>query len=106
MMYIPEDIGQYTSKKTYLEALYTCKALGGKLFEPRSKEENDGVVDLVKSKVSKSYRQQFKIWIGVNDINTEGKFVYSSNGQPVDYTNWKPGDQTPGTGYNKAEPDR
>lgn len=29
-------------------------------------------------------------WIGVNDILSEGKFVYDSNNEAVKFSNWSP----------------
>lgn len=32
-----------------------------------------------------------RIWLGLNDVATEGTFVYTS-GEPTTYTNWEPGE--------------
>ena len=64
----------------YLDAEARCKADGSYLATPRSYYENQFLIDLFPSE---------NIWIGVNDISWEGKFV-SVDGYPMYYTRWAP----------------
>ena len=53
------------SFKTWNEAALTCRSLGGNLFEPRNKEDNNAV----------SARMNLGIhWIGVTDQGTDGQY--------------------------------
>ena len=39
------------------------------------------------------------VWIGINDIETEGKFVYQCTGQEIPFTNW--GSLEPSSGISE-----
>ena len=72
------------STSTYAEARKRCafKFDGkGKMYEPRNFEES------IKIGV-KGYNEfsHDDWWIGVNDINKEGKFVFDSVGSPIPFT--------------------
>ena len=73
--------------KSYAEALAYCKTKGGKLVEPKSAQANNDIIDLAKA----IGIQANIIWIGINDISQEGDFRYASDGKPLTYTNWNPG---------------
>ena len=36
--------------------------------------------------------RKISIWIGCNDLNQEGRFVWVHNNQPIVFSNWKPGE--------------
>merc|ERR1712008_348317 len=84
------------SWKSYDDAKQDCEtkfAGHGKLFEPKTWSEN---------------QMAFKIavedsgwWIGVNDRQTEGSYVYESNGSPISFTpKFYPGYGSRGTSAN------
>ncbi len=58
-----------------------AQSFGGHLVAINSQEENDFVRTLTNN----------TFWIGLNDLNTEGNFVWS-NGDAVTYTNWAAGE--------------
>ena len=64
----------------YHDAVARCKADGSYLATPRSYYENQFLIDLFPSE---------NIWIGVDDMSSEGKFV-SVDGYPMYYTRWAP----------------
>jgi len=59
------------------DAEYRSSRLGGHLVTINNAEENTFITNNFSA-----YQ-----WIGINDVQTEGTFVWSS-GQPVTYTNW------------------
>lgn len=65
----------------------SCTSLGGDLATINSLTENKFVYHTLHVK---SYTES-KAWIGLNDITTEGNFVWV-NGDPVIYTNWNTGE--------------
>ena len=85
------------SRRTYVDANQNCKSQfngNGKLFEPNTWIENENVYKVVKSIYS-------YWWIGVNDVQSEGNYVYESSGQPITFTpKWRPGYGVRNTGQN------
>jgi len=73
-----------TGTKNWWDAKQDCIRRGGRLFEPRGKEINELVYSHVPGP-SKCY------WVGISDIDNEGKYVYASDNQPLAYTNFRPG---------------
>ncbi|XP_060565850.1 neurocan core protein-like isoform X3 [Ruditapes philippinarum] len=73
-----------TKALEWLKAEEDCIALGGHLVEITSEEENN----FTKSILSGGSR----FWIGLNDIKTEGDFVWVSSGNTASgvYTKWAP----------------
>ena len=69
----------YRSSMTYLAAKAKCESDGATLATPRSDAENDFFVGLLPGE---------NIWIGINDIDQEGRFIYDSDGSDVSYTKW------------------
>ena len=67
---------------SYLDAKAQCESDGMYLAIPRSDDENAFIASLIPND---------NIWIGVNDINEEGKFA-SVDGQDVTYTKWLNGE--------------
>ncbi|XP_069508979.1 C-type lectin domain family 3 member A [Ambystoma mexicanum] len=78
----------FDGPKHFHEANEDCIAKGGTLATPRSSDENNAVRDYGK----KSLPGETEIWLGINDMVTEGKFV-DVNGIAINYFNW-----------NKAQP--
>ena len=68
----------YRASMTYLAAKAKCESDGATLATPRSDAENDFFVELLPGE---------NIWIGINDIDQEGRFVYD-DGSDVSYTKW------------------
>ena len=82
-----------TETKSWEEAKNYCKDLNGKLAEPQNRSENELLYDYLQSE-SGSYPppQGPPAWIGINDINSEGKFVFDSNNNEVPYEYWQSGE--------------
>ena len=85
------------SKLSYQDAKQNCKIKfggHGKLYEPLTWSENQMAYKIAKS-ISSGW------WIGVNDKETEGSFVYENNGSPISYTpKFYPGWGSKGTSHN------
>ena len=59
----------------------------GRLFEPKSLAISQSVYDSAKAL---GYQT---LYIGVDDLNSEGNYVYSSNGEAIGFTlPWRSGD--------------
>ena len=71
----------FSENLDWFDAQDACLAWGGQLVSIGSQEENDNVLFLRES-VGCS-----EAWIGYNDLETEGEFVWS-DGSPVTYENW------------------
>ena len=73
----------HSDKKGQHQASSACREEGGKLYEPRNSFTYDKVMN----------EAEFdNIWLGINDIALEGKFVYQSDSSELllnDY--WTPG---------------
>ncbi|XP_070182299.1 low affinity immunoglobulin epsilon Fc receptor-like [Littorina saxatilis] len=55
------------------------------MLEVESKAENDFIVAQI------SLSGLSRVWMGINDLVREGRWVYNSNGLPLKYSNWIPG---------------
>ena len=84
------------SKKaiTWNSALTTCKAIGGKLYEPSNLQENDLTADHA------SAFMQSWCWIGITDSETEGKWLLESSKTTIPFENWYPGQPNGGESQN------
>ncbi|XP_077206965.1 pulmonary surfactant-associated protein D-like [Paroedura picta] len=90
-------VGQKTFISTHRHDTYTngkaqCEKAGGTLASPKNAAENSALQEVAK-------RDSKFAFLDVNDIQTEGRFVYA-NGAPVSYTNWKSGEPN---NYNGVE---
>ncbi|XP_038662176.1 tetranectin-like protein [Scyliorhinus canicula] len=83
------------SPKSYHAANEDCIAQGGTLTIPRSSDEGNSL----RSYAKKTLNGAGDIWIGVNDMTTEGKFV-DVNGLPLTYFNWDRNEPRGGTREN------
>ena len=66
-------------KLSYDDAKTKCEADGAYLATPRSYKENKFLTDMFPDK---------HLWIGINDIDSEGNFI-SVDGHKVSYFRWK-----------------
>ncbi|XP_072022086.1 alpha-N-acetylgalactosamine-specific lectin-like [Amphiura filiformis] len=69
----------FSEKKTWQDANDHCKSLNADLVSIHSADENEYVWSLMGSEIS---------WIGLNDVSSEGSFVWT-DGSCVDYTSWQ-----------------
>ncbi len=60
---------------------------GGKLAEILVAEDTEEINSFLRNKNPNSF-----YWIGLTDENTEGEFVWTSNGSIAEYTNWESGE--------------
>ncbi|XP_072175906.1 alpha-N-acetylgalactosamine-specific lectin-like [Diadema setosum] len=74
--------------KTWTSARNHCQNLGGDLVSVHSEGENTFLYQLWRSAVR---TPGGGFWLGFNDRDREGRFVWS-DGSRVDYTNWIPGE--------------
>jgi len=71
---------------SWAEANTLCNQTGGHMVTIHTQEENDLVLAIQASEVSKPHA-----WIGFTDEVSEGNFVWVT-GEPITYTNWFPGE--------------
>ena len=72
--------GFFKEIKTWNDAEASCKAKGGFLAEPKSRQENKNIIDLVNGEGS--------AWIGATDKVNEGHWVWAHSGTNVTFTDW------------------
>ena len=86
--------------ETLDNATERCKELSphARLFEPRSLWINNLVFNLAKQ--NGFFEESCCAWLGLNDVNEEGKFLLASTGVPITFSNWKNGEPDGGTGQN------
>ena len=77
------------TKVNFAEAVTACQAMGAELATINNAAEKDQVFNLTKSTT----------WIGLNDIEVEGSFVWQDGSLPS-YTNWKEGEPNGKRGTN------
>ena len=65
----------------------------GKLFEPKDSSTNDQIIN-----TARDMKSTVEIWIGINDIATEGTWKYTTGGNLVN-TNWASGQPDDHHGY-------
>jgi hypothetical protein len=76
-----------TNSTTWTGAEALAQSLGGNLASVLSQAENDFIHDTFGNFAG----QDRRLWIGFNDRKVEGEWVWS-DGSPVAYTNWNPGE--------------
>ena len=75
-----------STKKSLAEARAFCINRGQKLFEPKSLEAINEVIEIAKAQgVTESV-----LWIGI--WRYQGNFIYDSSNDPIVYENWNPGE--------------
>lgn len=70
-------------KKRYHDASEDCNAQGGVLSIPTSSNQNDQLRDYIRQSVGPDEQ----IWLGINDIVTEGTWI-DQTGVTITYKNW------------------
>uniref|UniRef100_A0A8B9F4N4 Collectin subfamily member 10 n=1 Tax=Amazona collaria TaxID=241587 RepID=A0A8B9F4N4_9PSIT len=73
-------------EKNYREALMHCRDRGGTLAMPKDEATNALIADYI------SNSGLFRAFIGLNDMEKEGQFVYADNTPLQNYSNWKEGE--------------
>ncbi|XP_015268504.1 PREDICTED: collectin-10 [Gekko japonicus] len=73
-------------EKSYREALTHCRIRDGILAMPKDEAANAVISDYI----SKS--GLFRVFIGVNDLDREGHFMYADRTPLQNYSNWKEGE--------------
>ncbi|CAL1541109.1 unnamed protein product [Lymnaea stagnalis] len=89
----------WLSKNTFnnvQEAENLCKSYSGKLVEINSPEQYTVVRDFL----SKNYTGVRFVYVGATDEQTEGSWVYRSDGRPVEFTAWSADQPKQGTDFN------
>ncbi|XP_003228303.3 tetranectin [Anolis carolinensis] len=74
----------FSNAKTYHVASEDCISQGGTLSTPQTGDENDALYDYVR----KSLGPETEVWLGVNDLAAEGKWVDMTS-SPIRYKNWE-----------------
>ena len=91
-----------TNKTHYETAKENCKEKladygGGRLFQPRSRAQNELIMRLAHESTGKS----IWLWLGITDSTKEGEFTYSGNDVPIKFDpDWNSGYGSRGTGTN------
>ena len=70
-------------RKRYHTASEDCNNLGGVLGAPASSDENDQLRDYIRESIG----SDAQVWLGFNDMMTEGTWV-DQTGLSVSYKNW------------------
>ncbi|KAM4636293.1 uncharacterized protein O3C94_017464 isoform 2-T2 [Discoglossus pictus] len=76
---------------TYNEANSICSKAGGQMASPQNAEENQAMRTI-------ALQYDKTVWLGINDIQTEGSFRYPS-GEFISYSNWKTGEPNDHQGF-------
>ena len=77
----------FVEKNTnYDVAKQFCKNQGAHLFEPKSELTNKLVFD----KSFEAFGGEYQSWIGINDMDDEGEYVFTSSGEKVSSFFWHP----------------
>ena len=91
-----------TNTTNYETAKEKCKENladygGGRLFQPRSRAQNELIMRLAQEVTGKTSW----VWLGITDNTTEGEFMYEDNGRPIMFEpSWHSGYGSRGTAYN------
>ncbi|XP_020744716.2 collectin-10 isoform X3 [Odocoileus virginianus] len=80
-------------EKNYRESLTHCRIRGGMLAMPKDEAANTLLADYV----AKS--GFFRVFIGVNDLEREGQYVFTDNTPLRNYSNWKEGEPSDPYGH-------
>ncbi|XP_069478240.1 collectin-10 [Ambystoma mexicanum] len=70
-------------ERNYRDALTHCRIRGGTLAMPRDEATNLLLADYI------SQSGLFRVYIGINDLEKEGDFMYTDNTPLKSYSSWK-----------------
>ncbi|XP_002735420.1 uncharacterized protein LOC100367877 [Saccoglossus kowalevskii] len=68
---------------TWYDAKAKCEAMGCTLAQPKSEQENNAIQAILPGGGF--------FWLGITDLNHEGRFTYYTDDQDIVYNNWKLG---------------
>ncbi|XP_007488315.1 collectin-10 isoform X2 [Monodelphis domestica] len=80
-------------EKSYRESLTHCRIRGGMLAMPKDERANQVIAKYV------SDSGFFRVFIGVNDLEREGQYVFTDNTPLQNYSNWKEGEPNDPNGH-------
>ncbi|XP_048796798.1 collectin-10 isoform X2 [Lagopus muta] len=80
-------------EKNYREAVMHCRDRGGILAMPKDEATNALLANYISSS------GLFRAFIGINDIEKEGQFVYADSSPLQNYSHWKDGEPHDSTGH-------
>uniref|UniRef100_A0A8C5DSC2 C-type lectin domain containing 11A n=1 Tax=Gouania willdenowi TaxID=441366 RepID=A0A8C5DSC2_GOUWI len=75
----------YNNLADYAGASRKCMERGGRMAMPRDRREQEALADYVKSFFSPG---NWPVWLGVNDLRSEGAYVFD-DGTRVSYFQWR-----------------
>ena len=76
----------FTQRVSWRQASANCLSMGRMLLEPRTQEKFDIALNIMTDLGT-------HIWLGANDLEEEGKWVWESDGAPVRAdAGWSPGE--------------
>ncbi|XP_050418947.1 uncharacterized protein LOC126832272 [Patella vulgata] len=82
----------FSQPLTFVMATQFCQQYGGSVADAKTKEQMEFLVSI--------RTKTFTMWIGLNDIKEEGKFVWSDE-TPLVWNNWSKG--SPNNNYNMED---
>ncbi|XP_037358294.1 collectin-10 isoform X2 [Talpa occidentalis] len=80
-------------EKNYRESLTHCRIRGGRLAMPKDQASNALIADYV------AQSGFFRVFIGVNDLEKEGQYVFTDNSPLQNYSNWREGEPSDPYGH-------
>ncbi|XP_073925210.1 collectin-10 isoform X1 [Castor canadensis] len=80
-------------EKNYRESLTHCRIRGGMLAMPKDEAANTLIADYI------AKNGFFRVFIGVNDLEKEGQYVFTDNTPLQNYSNWKEGEPSDPYGH-------
>ena len=86
-----------TAKKSWTAARDFCTSLNAKLAEPQTTCESDLLhyhlqLTIAQLSTAATTDYEVEVWIGIQDISSEGNFVYNSNGNGISVEYWASGE--------------
>ncbi|XP_038058458.1 perlucin-like protein [Patiria miniata] len=80
----------FNTHKTSWDCANTiCKQVGGDLASIESAEENTFILDIINKEGG---CDNGMVWIGLNDKETEGTFIWTSSNKPITFNGWNGGE--------------